>query len=96
MQINFCLCFHNRYTGQFVGSLLPVTQHLLFWPFSPPYPAVASDASGPTTRVGPGNGFPEGGLYRRRCLDRTELDTELCDGLCDCRRDARDYGLAAH
>ena len=40
-----------------------------------PYLALASGASGPTTRFGPGNGLPEGGLDRRHCLDRTELDT---------------------
>ena len=61
-----------------------------------PNHTVASGASGPTTRVGPGNGLPEGGLDGRRCLDRTELDTELGDGLRDCRRDARDNGLTAH
>ena len=56
----------------------------------------ASDISGPTTLGDSGNGLAEGGLDRRGCLDRTEIDTEFGDGLRNCWRDARYYGFAAH
>ena len=97
----FFLCLSIYCFGHFPPHILldRIVGSRLAWsdPTStPPYLAVASGASGPTTRVGPGNGLPEGGFDRRHCLDRTEIDTEFGDGLRDCRRDARDYGLAAH